>query len=65
MLLPWRRFDLDREPIRTGGQQELASPRALEKRALVVAEVEGALELCGLARPLRAEESQRWVGRDH
>ncbi len=65
VLLPRWRFNLDREPIRTGGQQELASPSALEKRALVVAEVEGALKLRGLAGPLRSEEGHRRIRRDH
>jgi hypothetical protein len=63
--LPRRRFDLDRETIRTGSKQEVASPRAFEKRALLVAEVKAALKLCRLARPLRAEEGYGRVGRDH
>ena len=37
----------------------------LEESALVGAEVEGILELGGLARPLDAEKRQRGVGGDH
>jgi hypothetical protein len=49
--------------LRTGRKQEITSPGALQKRALVGAEMEGVLQLGGLTGPLGPKEKKGRVGR--
>src|SRR5216684_2029778 len=56
LFLPGRRLDVHRDAVGTGREQEVAAPGALEKRPLLWAEVERALELGRFAGPLCPQE---------
>jgi hypothetical protein len=63
--LPRRGPDLQRQPLRAGGEQELTPARRLELPPLLVAQQKGLLQLDGLTRTLSAEQVDRGVAGHH
>jgi hypothetical protein len=54
--------DVDGKSIWSRSEQEFAATCGFEHRALAVAEVKGALQLGGFARPLSTKEDEGGVG---